>query len=150
MFKHAIAEAMPDDIGRRSGCRQRCWRPKDSALLITHVKGFSGGVGNRIVVPGRQTKLVRILCPGVTAAALRNYCPECRVCDHIYPGHGCCLSRLQGYDVFTTVSSKATESIVKNEFTRSERLRRIAQSGLAQRQHWDGRIGPLVGIQLFS
>src|ERR1700722_5672934 len=69
MLKYAIAEAMPYDVGRRSGCRQRRWRPKVSVLLITNVKGFSGGVRNRIVVPRRQTKFVRILRPGVAAAA---------------------------------------------------------------------------------
>src|ERR1700693_2224641 len=71
MFKHAIAEAMADDVRRRSRGRQRGWRPKISTLLITEVKGFSGDVRHRIVVPRRQTKLVRVSRPGVAAAALR-------------------------------------------------------------------------------
>src|SRR6516164_4984621 len=70
VFKYAVAEAMPDDVGCPSWRRQRCWRPKASATLIANVKGFSSGVRNWIVVPRRQTKLVRILRPGVAAAAL--------------------------------------------------------------------------------
>src|SRR5262245_36614427 len=56
---YAIAEAMPDDVGRPSGCRQRCRRPDGSGLLIADVEGFSSGVRNRIIVPRRQAKLVR-------------------------------------------------------------------------------------------
>src|SRR5262245_49241276 len=70
VFKYAIAEAMSDDVGRRCGCRQRCWRPKVSALLIADVKGLSRGVRNRIVVPRRETQLVGILRPSVAAAVL--------------------------------------------------------------------------------
>src|SRR6516162_3020361 len=137
VFKYAIAEAMPDNVGCRPGCRQRCWRPKVPAMFVADVKGFSSGVRNRIVIPRRQTKLVRILRPGIATAALRNDCAERGVGDHIYPGDRRCLSRLQCHDVFTTVGSKATQAIMKNEFALSKGLRRIAQGGLARCQRGD-------------
>ena len=83
VFEHGIAKAMTDDVGRRAARGQRRGRPELPGLLVPDVKGFPGGVGDGVVVPGRQAKLVAIFDPGVGAAALRNDRPE----DRDWPAH---------------------------------------------------------------
>ena len=60
--------------------------------------------------------------PGVGASALRNDRSEIRIRQYVDPGRGSDLVRRQRDHIFASIAGKTTQSIIKNQFTRSERL----------------------------
>ena len=88
MLEDAVAEAVPNDVRRRAAGRQRRGRPELAGLFVADVEGLAGEVAHRIVVPGGEPEFVRVLAPGVGAAAFRNDGAERRIGQHIDPGRG--------------------------------------------------------------
>ena len=86
VLEHAVAEAVPGDVGRRAAPGQRRRRPEMAAFLVAQVEGLAARVGDRVVVPGREAELVGVLAPGVGLAALRDDGAEVRIGQHVDPG----------------------------------------------------------------
>src|SRR6185436_10396270 len=83
---YAVAESVAGHVRRRPAGGKRRGRPEMSALFITDVIGLATAIAHRIVVPGRETQLVRILAPGVAQTALRDDSAELRIGENVRPG----------------------------------------------------------------
>src|ERR1700741_2636233 len=73
MFEHGVTKTVPDDIAIVASRRQRRRRPDFSRFYIAKIKGFTAEISDRIVVPGREPKFMRILGPGVSTASPWNF-----------------------------------------------------------------------------
>src|SRR5215469_867079 len=113
MFEHGVTKAVPDDIAIVASRWQRRWRPDVSSFFIAKIKGFTTEISDRIVVPGRESKFMRILGPGVSTAGLGHYCPEIWVCQDVHPGNGGSRAGIQCDNVFATICRKAAGSVIK-------------------------------------
>ena len=58
VLEDAVAKAVADDVRRGAAGRQRRGRPELAGLLVADVERLAAGVLDRIVVPGREPKLV--------------------------------------------------------------------------------------------
>src|SRR3546814_11880669 len=61
----AVAEAVAHAIRAVAGDGQRGRRPEPPGLLVAAVERLPAGVADRVVVPGRQPELLRLLRPSV-------------------------------------------------------------------------------------
>lgn len=66
-------------------------------------------------MPGRETKLVCVLTPGISLAALGNNRTKMRIRQHIHPRRGRHLCGCGGNDVFVSVRREAAQSVVQNQ-----------------------------------
>ena len=86
VLEHAVAESMPARVRTVASGRQRRRRPEAAALLVAKVEGLPAGIGDRVVVPGRQAELVGVLGPAVRRTALGDDGAEAGVRQHVDPG----------------------------------------------------------------
>jgi hypothetical protein len=122
VFKNGVAEAMPDDIGRRTARGQWRRRPELAGLLITDIEGLAGGVPNEIIVPGCQSEFVGIFEPGICAAAFRDDRPKRRIGQDIHPRGRSRLAGLEGDDIFAAVGGKPAQAVGEDQVPRGDRL----------------------------
>src|SRR5246127_5649818 len=113
MFEHGVTKTVADNIATVASRRQRRRRPDLSRFFIPKIKGFAAEISDRIVVPGREPKFMRILGPGVSPAGLGNYCSEIRVCQDVRPRNRRRDSGFQDDNVFATISCEAANAVVK-------------------------------------
>src|ERR1700756_4147540 len=113
MFEHGVTKTVADNIATVASRRQRRRRPDLSGFFIPKIKGFTAEIGDRIVVPGRETKFMRILGPGVSTAGLRHHSSEIWVCQDVNPRNRRSGPGIQGDNVFATVCIKAAGSVIK-------------------------------------
>ena len=76
MLEHAVAEPVPRHVRADAAAGQRRGGPELSRLLVAQVERLAAGVAHRIVVPRRETELVRVLAPRVRRAGLRDHRAE--------------------------------------------------------------------------
>src|SRR5690606_15075181 len=96
---------------------QRDRRPVRAGLLVAQVEGLAAGVDQRIVVPRREPILVRVLEPGVGAAALADDGAEARVGDDVRPRRRSRLVPVDD-DVFARIAGEAAEVVVEEQLGR--------------------------------
>ena len=117
VFENRITKTVADHIRHLPPGWQRRGRPELPGLLIADIKGFTGSILHRIIAPGREPELMRILQPGVGRAAFGDDRSEGWIGQHIHPrgrGH---LTGLQGDDIFVAVPGETAQPIGKNQFT---------------------------------
>ena len=85
-------------------------------------------------MPGREAKFVRVLRPGVSAAALRNDRAERGIGQHIDPRRRSHLTGREADDVFVAVARETAETVLKNQLARGRRRGRIDHRGTGGRQ----------------
>ena len=95
--------------------RQRRGRPETPALLVADVERLAAGVGDRVVVPGREPEFVAVLRPGVGAAALGDDGAELRVGDHVDPRRGRGLAGREDDDVLAAVAAEAAQAVEERQ-----------------------------------
>jgi hypothetical protein len=59
-----------------------------AAVFVAQVERFAARIADRVVVPGRQAELVRVLAPGVRRPALRHHACRRRIGQHVHPRRG--------------------------------------------------------------
>ncbi len=126
---------MPNDIGHGGTDRRRCGRPDVAGLFVAEVDGFSARIAHRIVVPGRETKFVRILAPGVGGAALRNDRAEVRIGENVHPRRRRYLTGPLRNDVFATVGGESAQSVEQDQIAARRRNGRRGCRALAAARH---------------
>ena len=84
-----------------------------AALFIAKVKSLSSGIAHGIIAPGRETKLVGILAPGIGNTALRDHGAEVRVRQYVYPGRRRYLITAGRYDIFAAVRRESPQAVVE-------------------------------------
>src|SRR6185295_11532310 len=102
ILKNAITCSMTDEIRCIGAGRQRCRRPDLTSILVTQVNGLARRVTDRIVMPGGESVLTAIDCPGATHAGLRNKESELRVGDYIGPWCRSPLAALEIDNIFAS------------------------------------------------
>ena len=97
----------------KASCRGQAWPWATRTLrsLISNVQSLAATIAHRIVIPGGQAELLRVLAPGICAAAFRDHCPEIGICYHIRPGSRCGLSWSYPDYVFASIFCEATKTI---------------------------------------
>src|SRR5688572_4690635 len=86
-----------------------------AGFFVSNVEGFTGCVGNRIILPWGQAKFVRVFKPGVSTTTFRDYRSEVRVSQHIYPWSRCYASRLGGDYIFAPVRRESAKAVVEHQ-----------------------------------
>src|SRR5687768_13570586 len=109
MLEDGVAEPVPDDVRRRAAGRPGTWRPNLAGFFVANVERLAGCVLDRIVLPWGEAEFVRVLEPGVSAAAFREDRAELRVRDDVDPR---CRSRLAGREGDDILVPVAGESAV--------------------------------------
>src|SRR3546814_9494972 len=72
----AVAEAMAHAIRAVAGAGQRGRRPEPPGLLVADIERLAAGVADRVVVPGREPELMRILRPRVAGVRFAGHAAE--------------------------------------------------------------------------
>jgi len=75
-LEHRVAEAVTDDVGFAPRAGSGVGDQNCPVCSSPEVEGFTGDVGDGIIVPGRQAELVAILDPGVALPLFRDDRPE--------------------------------------------------------------------------
>src|ERR1043165_2753451 len=111
---------MPDDVRLAFANRQWRGRPHAAGIPIAQVDHFAGRIADGVVGPRRQTVLMTVHRPRVTAARFGDLKPEIdRVADYVGPRRGRPLLGAKQGDVFTSALMKAAETVEETEFGRS-------------------------------
>src|SRR5687767_7124646 len=62
------------------------WRRRpELAVLLTQVEHFPGRIRHRVVVPGRQAEVLRVVHPGAAGTGLGDAAAHALVRDHVRP-----------------------------------------------------------------
>src|SRR5690606_31617615 len=96
--------------------------PELTRFLVAQVKSLAGGITDRIVVPGGETKLVGIVDPGVGGSAFRNDRSDVGVCEEIDPGRGSGLSGSHANDIFPAIVGESSDAVEEDEFMFAARI----------------------------
>ena len=115
VLEDAVAEAMAAAVLASPSRRQRRGRPVASALVVADIEGLSRGIADRIVVPGREAILVRVLAPGVAHAAFGHDAAEVRIRDDVDPGRRGRLAGTAHDDVLAPVRREAAQPVVERD-----------------------------------
>ena len=86
---------------------------------------ISAGIGDRVVVPGRQTEFVRIIHPGIRATALADNRAFVWTGDYIDPRCRRTFTRFQSNDIPAPIGRKSAQAVVKYPFARWQRTDRF-------------------------
>ncbi len=129
VLEHAVAEAVPRDVGRGAAARQRRRRPEMRAVFVAQVERLAAGFAHGIVAPGSQPELVGVLAPGVAKAALRDHGAELRVGEHVDPRRRRALAGRSRDYVLAAIGAESAHAVEKPEvgaarFERHRRARR--------------------------
>ena len=89
VFERCVTEAMARGVRALSAHRQGCRAPGLAGSLVAQVDGFAAGILHRIVLPGGQPAGVRVLGPGVRAAAFGDHAAERRIGEDVAPWCRC-------------------------------------------------------------
>ena len=111
-----------------------------AAFLVAQVICLGVGVADRIVRPRRETELMRVLAPGMGAAALRDQRAERRVGQDVYPrrrGHPCGHA---GDDILASIRRETAQSVLQDQVAPSQfDDRRGAAAVACRRCSWHHR-----------
>ena len=121
VLEHAVAKAMPDDVGAPRACRQGRRGPEAAGLFIAQEERLAAAIAHRVVMPGGEAEFVGILAPGVSRTALRDDGAEVRIGQHVHPGRGCDFAGRQRKDIFAPVGGEATQPVGQNQIAPRER-----------------------------
>src|SRR5437773_726871 len=86
-----------------------------AGFLVADIKRLTARVGNRIVLPRGEPKLVTVLCPGVGAAALGDDGAELRIGDYVDPRRGGSPAEFEQHDIFAPVAAEPAQAVEKCE-----------------------------------
>ena len=89
-----------------------------AGLFVAQIEGLPASIANGIVVPWRESELVRITAPCVGHAALGNNRTEVRVREHVYPGRGRGLLWRRRDDVLASIGRETAEPVVEKQIGR--------------------------------
>ena len=115
VLEHAVAEPVARAVAARAATRQRHRRPHPPILFVAQVERLTAGVRDRVVVPGRQPELVRVLEPGVARRAFAEHGAQFRVGHHVGPGGGRGLAFAQDDHVLAAIGREGAGAVVKQE-----------------------------------
>ena len=111
MLERRVAEAVTAEVGIRSLGGGGGGRPESSRLFVADVESLSAGVADRVVVPGRKAELVGVLVPGISAARFADHRAEERIGQHVDPGRGGRLARVEPHHVLAAVGSESPQAV---------------------------------------
>src|SRR3546814_7703512 len=66
-----------------AGAGQRGRRPEPPGLLVAAIERLAAGVADRVVVPGREPELMRILRPRVAGVRFAGHAAEPGIGQHV-------------------------------------------------------------------
>ncbi len=150
MLEHAVAEAVPADVGRSTAPGQRRRRPELTGFLVAQIERFAAGVAHRVVFPRRQAEFVGVLGPGIGLAAFRNDAAELRVGQHVDPRRRGQLIRCGGDDVLASIRREAAQAVGQDQLA----LRQVEGGGQfgawrLLRQPWQAHRRRQGAVELF-
>ena len=87
-FKDRVTLAVTDERGRSRRDGQGRRAPDLAGLLVAQIDDLAGGVGDRVVAPGRQAILLAVAGPGEARSGLGDLEAERGVGDDVDPGRG--------------------------------------------------------------
>ena len=140
---------MANNVGRCATRGQWRGRPKLSGLLVSNIESLARGVLNRIVAPGRQSKLMGVLHPCVSRAALGNNRSEPGIGQHIDPRRRRHLAGLKSNDIFMAVPAEPAQAVGKNQIARRKRSSRVREPAMRGCQGRNQRLQYAAMRQLF-
>src|SRR5437868_7753129 len=128
MAKRRASRGMHDGVVPAVTHRRRCRAPALTALLVPKIEHFAHGIADRVVVPGRETKELTVLCPRARRPALADEESAPRVGDDIRPWRRGNRVAAHAHDIVATCRD-TTEAIVeaKRFVNRGRRADRIRQ-----------------------
>src|SRR4051812_42201782 len=103
MFKHAITEAVGDDVQGLVGTWQRCCGPIATGFFIAYINNFTATVAYRIVLPGCQTHFMRIHIPGIGLPAFGNDSSKRGISYDVDPWCGSSFILFEANYIFTSI-----------------------------------------------
>src|SRR5678815_5301065 len=109
--RYRVAKAVANHARRLAARWEWCRRPEFSSLFVADVERLAASIADRIIMPGRQAKLVAILTPGVSATAFRNQRAEAGIADDVHPWSRRCLAGTQRDHIFAPVRRKAAQAV---------------------------------------
>ena len=118
VLEDAVAEAVAGDIGAGAAGGQRRGRPELPGFLVAQEERFSACIAHGVVVPGRETKLVRVLAPRVRQPGFGNDRAEVRIRQHVDPGRRRRLARAQRDDVLAAVGRESPKPVGQDQLAR--------------------------------
>src|SRR3546814_365112 len=90
---------------------QRGRRPEPPGLLVADVERLAAGVADRVVVPGREPELMRILRPRVAGVRFAGHAAEPGIGQHVRPRRRRRLPRRQVDHVLVAVRGERAEAV---------------------------------------
>ncbi|MCY1394871.1 hypothetical protein D9M71_97990 [compost metagenome] len=115
VLEDAVAEAVPSTVRASAGTGLWRHRPEMPGFFVTYIDGLATGVGERVVMPGAQTKFVSVFHPGIGAATFGNHRAEVRVGQHVGPWRRCRPARLQVHHVLAAISAEAAVGVAQEQ-----------------------------------
>ena len=119
-------------------------------FFVAQVIGLAARIAHRIVAPGSQAELMRVLAPGVGHAVLGNDGAKVRIREHVHPRGRRHLVACSGDDVLAPVVGKAAEPVVEEQIAACGRGRRrdIGTVGSGRRKARDSPFGKVATSNL--
>src|SRR5579862_4258569 len=116
MLKPAVSLTMARHVGSDFvSNRQGRWGPNFTRGFIADVDGFTGGITDGVVGPGRQLVFPAIEGPSVTRTRFRNEKTKRRIGNHIDPWRGSAQTLAEDGHILAPLIRKATQAIEKFE-----------------------------------
>ncbi|KAG0767431.1 hypothetical protein G6F22_017655 [Rhizopus arrhizus] len=82
-----------------------------AADLVAQIEGFAAGVGDAVVVPGRQAELMGVARPAIGLPAFRDHGADRGIGNDVDPGRRRALVACGGDDVFLAVGREAAQAV---------------------------------------
>src|SRR5690606_40820230 len=114
VLEDAVAEAMPRAVAALAADRPGHGRPHLAGVLVTQVERLTAGIADRVVVPGGEPELVRVLGPGVAGRAVADHAAEIGVGQHVRPRRRRHSARAGLDDVLAAVGGERTDAVVED------------------------------------
>src|SRR4029450_1635152 len=95
----------------------RRWRrsPELPGFFVAKIDSLARRIAARFVAPRREAVHLAVPCPRVAAAGFRHETAEVGVGDHVAPGGWWPLAATYADDVFTTIPSEPTQTVVEKQ-----------------------------------
>ena len=144
VLEDAVAESVAAGVGPFAAPGQRRRRPEPSRRFVAQEECLAARIRDGVVVPRRETELVRVLVPRIDRPILGDQATEVGVGHHVHPRRRRDLAFGRDDDVLAAVRAEAAQSVVHDKVRpcRSDPRMRMRRRAPRSRQDAVSRARP--------